>query len=84
MSTQVDLRFVKLLVDLNGSSRICRVFFDEAHTVLLQSGFRGSYAALPTLTSLNIPCILLSATISPGQLQALKVAYSRPELLVIR
>ncbi|KAK9342412.1 P-loop containing nucleoside triphosphate hydrolase protein [Lipomyces starkeyi] len=76
--------FTQLLVDLNGQPRIARIIFDEAHTVLMQFGFRGAYSALPTLTSLNIPCILLSATVPPTQSDAIRLAYGQPDMQTIR
>ncbi|KAK9481695.1 P-loop containing nucleoside triphosphate hydrolase protein [Lipomyces starkeyi] len=76
--------FTQLLVDLNGQPRIARIIFDEAHTVLMQFGFRAAYSALPTLTSLNIPCILLSATVPPTQSDAIRLAYGQRDMQTIR
>ncbi|KAK9334392.1 P-loop containing nucleoside triphosphate hydrolase protein [Lipomyces starkeyi] len=76
--------FTQLLVDLDGQPRIARIIFDEAHTVLMQFGFRGAYSALPTLTSLNIPCILLSATVPPTQSDAIRLAYGQRDMQTIR
>ncbi|KAK9491000.1 P-loop containing nucleoside triphosphate hydrolase protein [Lipomyces doorenjongii] len=76
--------FTQLLIDLNGQPRIARIIFDEAHTVLMQLGFRGAYSALPTLTSLNIPCILLSATVPPTQSDAIRLAYGQRDMQTIR
>ncbi|KAK9342493.1 P-loop containing nucleoside triphosphate hydrolase protein [Lipomyces starkeyi] len=76
--------FTQLLVDLDGRPRIARIIFDEADTVLIQFGFRGAYSALPTLTSLNIPCILLSATVPPTQSDAIRLAYGQRDIQTIR
>ncbi|KAK9241523.1 P-loop containing nucleoside triphosphate hydrolase protein, partial [Lipomyces tetrasporus] len=77
-------QFTELLISKSGKSLIARIFFDEAHTILSHWNFRPSFQAVSDLASMQVPIVLLSATVPPNKVHQVQRVYNRPDLRLIR
>ncbi|KAK9426861.1 P-loop containing nucleoside triphosphate hydrolase protein, partial [Lipomyces doorenjongii] len=77
-------QFTELLISKSGKSLIARIIFDEAHTILSHWNFRPSFQAVSDFTSMQVPIVLLSATVPPNKVHQLQRVYNRRDLRVIR
>lgn len=65
----------KSLAELNETLAVTRMVFDEAHLVLLSDDFRDSLVNVAELRQLKMQLILLSGTIPPSSVAALKERF---------
>jgi hypothetical protein len=60
-----DGQFINQLKALHAVQALNRIIVDESHHILVSSDFRPCFSLLDVLSQLNVPIVLLTATLSP-------------------
>jgi superfamily II DNA helicase RecQ len=68
------------LIELESTKHLSRIYMDEAHTLLTQSDFRKHLRRMiSTLRAVEVPIVLLSATIPPSMIADIRIRIGSVE-----